>query len=411
MNPTAPRVAYFTIKYPTLSQTFLQREVETLRAQGIAVEVYPCWQLGPQPANESAFPSPAAPVHPLTLSQLWTLPWHGFRQTFRLRKNWPLAGQLLRRHRPRTFEGWFMTVWGTLYALHLAGRFASNPPDHFHGAWATGPATLAAVLARRFGKHFSFGAHAYDVYRDGGDPLLDPKLQNAAFIHTTTRQTEQHLLSRVPESHIILSRRGLPALPDYRQPTAAHQPVRLLSVGRLVEKKGHIHQLAACAALKKAGTSVELRLVGDGPLGESLQETACELGLQHEVIFCGAQPASEVSQHYRWADLFWHTGIVDSEGDRDGLPNVIPEAMAHGVPVISCQEAGALEAIEHEVTGLTVEVRDTETLVKRVQRLASDLELRRRLARSAREWVETHFSSERNTALLAEAFRQVVQKR
>ncbi len=174
-----------------------------------------------------------------------------------------------------------------------------------------------------------------------------------------------------------------------------------------MEKKGHLHQLAACAELARTGFACELRIVGDGPLREPLAQQATELGIGDRVHFTGAQPAAAVLDHYRWADCFWHTGVVDTEGDRDGLPNVIPEAMAHGVPVISCREGGATEAIQHGETGWTVEVRDIQGLAEAVRRLSSDLPLRRRLAGNARAWVETHFLSEKNTGLLATAFRTV----
>jgi len=406
MKTTPLRVAYFTIQYPTLSQTFLQREVETLRAQGIDVRIYPCWQWGRQPAGESAFAHPTVPVDPPGLANSWALPWHVTTQALAMGRDWKKALALLRTHPPRTFEGRFMTYWGACYGLHLAGRFRQQPPDHFHGAWATGPATIAGLLARRFTRPFSFGAHAYDVFRDGGDPLLDAKLRAAAFVHTTTRQTEAYLRSRVPDAPIVLSRRGLPELPEFRPPGPAHEPIRILSVGRLVEKKGHTHQLAACEELARRGEQVRLRIVGEGPLGEPL---ACEVearGLGERVEFTGGQPAEKVREHYRWADLFWHTGIVDAEGDRDGLPNVVPEAMAHGLPVIACTEAGVTEAIEDGETGLTVEVRDTAKLADTVMKIARDLPLRQRLAENARHWVETHFVSETNTALLADAFQR-----
>jgi len=404
-----PRVAYFTIRYPTLSQTFLQREVETLREQGIAVEVYPCWQWGTQPVGESLFAAPTAPVYPLGPPALAAMPLAWMRESWRWRAEWKNAVRLLSSHRPQSFEGWFMTLWGTAYALQWAGRLRGNVPDHFHGAWATGPATIAALLGRRFGRPFSFGAHAYDVYRDGGDSLLDVKLRQATFVHTTTQQTEAHLLRRVPQARVILSRRGLPTLPEWRAPGAVHAPIRILSVGRLVEKKGHHHQLAACAVLLRRGLPVHLRVVGGGPLETALREETKRLGLAGMVEFPGAQSAEAVAEHYRWADLFWHTGVVDAEGDRDGLPNVLPEAMAHGVPVISCREAGAMEAVSHDVTGWTVDIRNAEALADAVQRLC-EIPVRQRLAVAARHWVETNFVSATNTALLAHAFRAAGSK-
>jgi len=123
------------------------------------------------------------------------------------------------------------------------------------------------------------------------------------------------------------------------------------------------------------------------------------------VTLCGGLPHEQVQTAYSWADIFWHTGVIDPSGNRDGLPNVIPEAFSHGLPVICGPVPGATEAVIHEKTGLVVEVTDPVALATAVRRLAEDEPLRRRLGENGRRWVEENFRIADNVAILAEAFR------
>ncbi|HUJ72278.1 MAG TPA: glycosyltransferase family 4 protein, partial [Verrucomicrobiae bacterium] len=316
---------------------------------------------------------------------------------------------LYRRYPPRNSENFWTTVWASIFAVCRAHRLRKHKPDVIHGVWATGPATAAAILGRLCGVPFSFGGHAYDIYRHGGDAFLEPKLRAASFVHTTTEAGLAYLRERSGDAsvNILLARRGLDRLPPKSERDAAARPIRLLSVGRLVAKKGHDHQLAACTLLKSWGVPFIAKIVGDGPLRDELQRRINRDGLGGLVIFCGALPPKQVQEQYRWADIFWHTGQVDTEGDRDGLPNVIPEAFAHCLPVITSRTAGPMEAVAHDTSGLVVDVSNASGLADAVKRLAADPQLRRRLGENGRHWVEEHFLTAQNTEILARAFREI----
>jgi glycosyltransferase involved in cell wall biosynthesis len=150
----------------------------------------------------------------------------------------------------------------------------------------------------------------------------------------------------------------------------------------------------------------EARIIGDGELRRGLQRGIKALDLADVVTLCGGQQHKRVQEAYDWADIFWHTGIIDVHGNRDGLPNVIPEALAHQLPVICGPVAGATEAVTHEVTGLVVDVTDRASLAGAVKRLAEDESLRRRLGENGRRWVEENFLVSKNVAILAQAFRE-----
>ena len=412
-------VAYLVMRYPWRSQTFIAREMRGVAGQGITVEVHPIWDWRRRPP---ALPPEdvAAGLRLVRVSPwrvLWAAPGAWRRLGWgNLRRAWAVV----RAHRPRTFEGWLHTVWGGLWAAVRAGEHfgKADAPAHVHGAWATAPATAAMALGALTGRPWSFGAHAYDLYRSGGDPLLVPKLGRAAFVHTSTRRNVRYFEERFPDRRapVVLARRGLEKLgvadvprPRPRLENDGVEGVRLLSVGRLVAKKGHVHQLAAARELARRGRRFRLRIVGDGPLRAALAREiamANHGGLAGSVELVGGLDYAAVEAAYAWAHIFWHTGVVDAAGDVDGLPNVVPEAMAHGLPVISSAAGAAGEAVQDGETGLLVDVTDPAALADAVERLADDGSLRQRLGAAGRAWVEENFLAAKNTARLAEAFRQ-----
>jgi colanic acid/amylovoran biosynthesis glycosyltransferase len=412
------KIAYVVMKYPTLSQTFIEREMLGLVAQGLEVEVHPCFDFRRLSARELATPT-ALPV--VRAGSRWrfclAVGTGAFRELSRrpglLWRGLKLLGSYPAPH----WEGWFMTVWGALFALARAAEIRRRGIAVIHGAWATAPATAAAVLSELCGIPYSFGAHAYDLHRHGGDPLLGPKLLSARFVHTTTQANAVDIAARFPQRRagIVLARRGLSSLPALRPaavsafesgPANQKTALQILSVGRLIEKKCHACQIEACAELARRGLPFRLRIIGEGPLRADLAASIARLNLQHRVELAGERSPAEVAAAYAAADVFWHTGVVDSQGDRDGLPNVIPEAMSHGVPVISSAAGGAGEAIRDGENGLIVDPYDAAALADAVFSLAGDPAWRQQLGEQGRRWVELHFLTEQNTRKLAEAFRQ-----
>jgi glycosyltransferase involved in cell wall biosynthesis len=403
---TPPTIAYIFETYPVLSQTFLRREVAGVCSQGVRVEIHS--MLTPSAADRAH----AVDGVSVDYFRWWeagklvfALPRELLRDPTLLRDGW----RLYRRYRPTNSENFWTTVWAMIFAICRAGRMRRYKPDVVHGVWATGPATAAAILGRLCGIPFSFGGHAYDIYRHGGDAFLEPKLRAASFVHTTTNAGATYLRERAGSAtvKIILARRGLDSLPSKTTRDTTSRPIRLLSVGRLVPKKGHDHQLAASDLLKSQGVPFALKIIGDGPMRDKLQQRIDQDGLSGLVTLCGALSPEQVEAEYRWADIFWHTGVIDPQGDRDGIPNVIPEAFAHCLPVISSRTAGPMEAVTHETSGLIVDVSDSTELAGAVKRLAENPSLRQQLGENGRRWVEQNFLIARNSEILARAFHDV----
>jgi hypothetical protein len=186
------------------------------------------------------------------------------------------------------------------------------------------------------GHRFTAAAHAYDIYEHGGDWWLKDKLEHAAFIHTSTEMGRRGLIEHgIDAGKIVCIRRGLDRLPVMKSLRASRVPLQLVCVARLVEKKGLDHQLRIYAALQAADVPFAARIVGEGPLRPELEKLAGHLGIAAHLTFTGHLPQHEVWNQLAWADVLLHTGVIAPSGDRDGLPNVIPEAMSIGVLVIT----------------------------------------------------------------------------
>jgi len=184
------------------------------------------------------------------------------------------------------------------------------------------------------------------------------------------------------------------------------QPPVILSVARLVEKKGLSDLILAADILRQRGHRFQVEIVGDGPLRQSLEAQVRRLGLNDRVTLLGPLPHEIIRRAYQRVCLFALPCVVGADGDRDGIPNVLLEAMASGVPVVSTPISGIPEVINSEEEGLLVPPNRPAQLADALERLLNSPELRERLAFAARAKIETCFSIEKNSAQLLSLFEQ-----
>jgi glycosyltransferase involved in cell wall biosynthesis len=393
-------IAILFTTFPKTSETFLQREVAALRARGLDLRLYSLWGGGGDFHGLRVERFNKWELVPLFL---FVIPWNFLRRPRLMRD---MCEGVLARPAPSWLNFW-ENMLGAGFAGCFYWRMRGDPPALVHAAWAGAPATAAWCLWRMFGWPHSVGAHAYDLYEHGGDWWLEEKLAQAAFVQTSTEMGRATLIARgVPAGKIHVIRRGLERFPECKALRAPRRPLRIVCVARLVEKKGLRRQLRIYAALREAGLPFEVRLVGDGPLRTELELLVAQLGLGHEVRLLGQRPSAEVWEHYAWADVLIHTGLVAESGDRDGLANVIPEAMAAGVLVATTPTSASTEAVQHERTGLVADLARPAEWVDALSRLAADDALAERLRRAARTWTEENYDAHQNTARLAELFQK-----
>ena len=397
------RVAYILLWFPEPSQTFVLNEVNTLVRLGLEVRVYTLY--GPRPAGRLAGMGPAAaPVTHLGAAALGML----LRDLWRLRRQGaPGAGRflrqvLLRRWRHPVTGG--EALWAALAGVHLARRFGRDRIDHLHAPWADGPATAAWVASHLSGIPFSFSARAYDLHPPDG--ALREKLTAAAFVRTNTRSNLSYLAGLAPEAapKLVNIYNGVALGPQAAAAPPAGPPFRLLALGRLVAKKGFPLLLAACRLLAEQKVDFHLTLAGAGPQRRRLAALVQQYGLGDRVTMPGFIPHREVPQLLAGAHLLVMPSIIAPSGDRDGIPNVVLEALAHEVPVVATAVSGLPEVIVPGETGWLVPPQDPQALAGAILAALKDPAGARRRAQAGRDLVAREFDSRQNYARLQACF-------
>jgi colanic acid/amylovoran biosynthesis glycosyltransferase len=398
-----PRVAYLLLWFPEPSQTFVLDEVNTLVRLGLDLKVYTLY--GPRLASRLTGMAPVlAPVHHLGAAALARL----VRDLLRLRHTWGLgAASFLRRaavRRWRSLETGGEALWACLTGAHLAGIMAVDGIDHIHAPWANGPATAAWVASTLSGIPFSFSGRAHDLYPPDG--ALKEKLAAARFVRTNTRSNQRFLAELYPQlaGKVVNIYNGVSLAKPVGVRAPARPPFHLLALGRLVPKKGFSVLLRACRLLSDQGLDFRLTLAGDGPERRKLRELSDRQGLADRVSLTGAVPHREVTRLMAQADLLVMPSLIAPSGDRDGIPNVILEALFCGVPVLGTAVSGIPEVVREGDTGWLTNPGDPEALARAVAAvLAAPAEARHR-AEQGRALVAREFDSRKNYGRLKALF-------
>jgi len=365
------RIACVTGVYPQASETFIAREVEGLRGRGHEIDLY------------SLFIPNSGPAAGVTYG--WSAP----------------AERLLRRALPGTAVTMLASRWGE----DFRARGVQAVLAHFGSA----PSTVALRAAGDL--PFFLSLHARDIYVEAEG--LDNKLARAAAAVTCTRASLGYLCGQYPAhaGRIHLVYHGLPSAwleaPVPERPRAPGEPLRILAAGRFVPKKGFLVLLTACALLKARGTPFTARIVGDGPLREGLISDCRVLGLEQYVEFPGWLPEERLRAEYARADLFCCPSVEAPDGDRDGLPNVLVEAMSTGLPAVGSNLSGIPEAIGHDETGLLVPPGNGIALANALTSCAEPV-LRARLGAAAVARVSERFSFDRGLDQLEGLFSNAI---
>ena len=281
----------------------------------------------------------------------------------------------------------------------LAAAARMRGISHLHAHFAKLATGVARAAAAELQVPYSFTAHARDIFENSVDPqALAERIRDAAQVITVSRFNVDYL-EQQHGRRASLVYNGVPldafsyTSPERREPV-------VLAVGRLIEKKGFADLIEAAAILTREGAAFRCEIVGEGEERDALAARIAELGLEDRVRLLGARTSEQVQAHMRACAVLAVPCVVAGDGDRDGLPTVLLEAMALGTPCVGTDVTGIPEALVDEVTGLGVPQRDPAALAAALQRLLTDAALRVRLAEAARALVERRFSSAANTRRL-----------
>ncbi len=302
--------------------------------------------------------------------------------------------------------------WRTLLhfveAVYLAAEVERQHIRHIHVHFAGNATTLALIVKRLTGIAFSFTAHAYDIFVD--QVILKEKIEAASFIVAISEYNKRFLTEYAGKSevadkiHVIHS--GIPVAdfsPAKQLSPSTTLPL-ILSVGRMVEKKGFVFLIQACKHLHDQGYQVRCVIVGSGPQEETLRRQIHELGLEEWVILAGWLDQTQVKTYLEETTIFALPCTVATNGDQDGIPAVLMEAMAMAKPCVSTAVSGIPELIEDGQSGLLVPERDPIALADALGRLLDDLPLAGRLGQAGRAKVDRAFNLDKITDQLLHLF-------
>jgi glycosyltransferase involved in cell wall biosynthesis len=400
-HPTEhPKIAYVLKRYPRYSETFIVNEILAHEAAGRPIEIFSL-----RPVEETHFQDCLGKVR----ASVTRIP--------EKLKNAEAMWRLMQKARGTLPGAWSalgemdeMDGRDVAQGIELALACRERGIAHLHAHFGTVATTVARLAARLAGIGYSFTAHAKDIYFDYDENThLDLKLRDAHQVVTVSDYNLTYLRDRFGPSAARVRRiyNGLD-LERFAYADPSPRATDILAVGRLVEKKGFHILIEAVRLLRDTGRDVRCRIVGGGDEVRHLaaQVAASDLGASVELL--GPRPQSEVVALMRESAVLACPCVVGRDGNRDGLPTVLLEAMALGTPCVATDVTGIPELVRDGETGLCVPEGDPEGLAAALTRVLDSAALRQHLARAGRALIETEFNQHVNAARLRMVFDEAI---
>jgi glycosyltransferase involved in cell wall biosynthesis len=435
VQTTPASVGYVLMGFPRLSETFIASEIHRVEQAGVPVRLFVVKPVEERERDLRLDVVDAIRARPERLpdATCLTLPLHCWRPRH-LAPFMPALKRVAHR-RPRGLARAFATAFAQavgdrrtpysgprkiyikefLQAVALAERLIDAPEvRHLHAHFAHGTTTITWHAATIAGLPFSFTGHARDIYAEHLNPKgwLRRKLLAARFAVTCTEANVRHLEAIAPQADVRLAYHGLNAdfarLVSDGAPQRVNGTLRVLAVGRMVEKKGFDVLVDACAVLRERDVAFEAAIVGQqGKQTAALEARIARRGLREHVRLRGPMGQEELLREYRRASALCMPSRLLPD-DRDGIPNVLVEAMAAGTPVVASAVSGIPELVEHEVNGMLVPPEDPQALAGALLRLRDEPALRETVVAGGHETVRERFDGGRLAAELAGWFREAL---
>lgn len=383
-----PRIAYLVSLFPCYDETFILREMKALTDRGIPLRIFSLRRRTDpvvQPDAVALLPATRYSAYLLSLPVLLAMAWA-------VRRRWRVLGSVIAS---LVSDAWTRpaTLAKSLAFIPKACLFARMCSEegivHLHAHWATYPATAALLISRLAGATWSFTCHAHDIFKDSS--LLPQKLEAASFVLTCTSDNKTYLerISPVARERVTVSYHGLDL--DVFKPLgtgASREIPELLGVGSLLECKGFDTLIDAAARLRDRGFRFHLRIAGGGPKERELREQIARLNLGDRVELTGYIRQDALVPLYQGADVFVLPAVREIHW---GIPNVLVEALACGVPVVTTRLPSVPELVDDGGNGLLVPDRDPDELAGALATLLADPELRRSMGQAGRARVAELF--------------------
>lgn len=410
-RPEPLRVAYVMSRFPKLTETFVLFEMLAVERQGVTIDLFPLLRERSTTVHLEAVPlvrrARFLPFLSWSIirSQAWFL-------RHRPRRYLRTVGEVVRGtwRSPNFFIGGL----GILPKVaHAARLMRAAGVDHVHCHFANHPALAGYIINRLVGLPYSFTAHGSDLHVDRH--MLCQKVAAAQFVVAVSEDNRRVILDTCPSAggRVRVIHCGVDTSVfrpvDGRAPgsgtPAGGGPLDVLSIGTLHEVKGQTVLVEACRLLAARGIAIRVRLVGEGPDRSMLEERIAAAGLGPQIQLLGTRTRAEIAALLASTDVVVAPSVPTRQGKREGIPVVLMEAMASGVPVVASRLSGIPELVADGQNGRLVPPGDPMALADALGELAADPALRERLGRAGRATVLGAFDVDTNAARLIEAFR------
>ena len=404
------RIGYVVKRYPRYSETFIVNEILAHEAAGLDLHIFAL-----RPPEDTHFQDKIARVRaPVTylrkpaqgritpaLTTLAPTPasyfWAELQATAQLIPDiWNKLGYAAGERSSVVYQ-----------AAWLAQDICQRGITHLHAHFGTVATSVARLAAHFAGIPYSFTAHAKDIFHESVNPEdLRRKLRDAAAVVTVSDYSVAYLQQQFGEAARAVERiyNGMD-LAELQYQSPAQRSPNILSVCRLVEKKGLSYLIDACALLQQWGCKFTCQIVGTGELEVDLRSQIQALHLDDWVELVGPHPQAEVFELMQKSAVFAAPYVIGKDGNRDGLPTALLEAMALGTPCVATNVTGIPEIIRDGETGLQAAQRDAQGLAQALRRCLTEAALREVLATKARALIETEFDITRNARELRSRFQ------
>ena len=411
MNTAKPVMGMVLKGYPRISETFISNEIRLLEEQGITVHIFS--MRNPRESfTHKSVESIRADVTYLPEAFWLYLPrflWPNLSTAMKFPQGYARAFRLAWRRFLRNRN--FMTFKHFFQAAYLVHHAQGKNIAHLHAHFAHSPTSVAMFSSEISGIPFSFTAHAKDIYTSDREQIAE-KIDKARFVVTCTRYNKEYLEDLVGHRHTVhCIYHGIDLALFFAhtvQRTPA-PPYTFLTIARLVEKKGIPDILEALALLVREGFPFRYILIGDGDDRKLIAARIRALDLAGHVTLTGTLAHEQVLEKFQQADCFVLGCRIAGNGDRDGIPNVLAESMALGVPVVGTRVSGIPELVDHEHTGMLADASNPDELARTLQRIVTDQELREHIIPAARERVSQVFDNKQLIQELVTLYRDLTR--
>jgi colanic acid/amylovoran biosynthesis glycosyltransferase len=391
------KVLYVVSRFPSLTTTFTAYEMSTIQQAGVDVHVATIWPSEDETEIQTVEKQFTDKIRDLRLSdpELW------LRSIQQIVLH-PLILILI----VQLFIGHLVSIYALLKllvslpkGLYLGYWVKKHQFQHIHAHFLSSPATVALIASRISGIPYTVTIHAFDIFATtpyDRNASIELKCEQAAACIVISKFNLDYMRKTWPKMggrfELIYNGIDVDLFTNKTERVPNPNGLQILSNGRLVYTKGHAFLIEAVAKLRNQNRNVSLQIIGGGPLESELHDLTHRLGVTEHVTFTGKMLQEEIIDRYRASDMFVLACAISPDGDMDGLPVVLVEALAMELPTISTQVSGVPEIVRDKVTGLCIPPHDSQALAEAIAYMMDHPDEARRMAQAGRQQVVEQFN-------------------